>query len=49
MMNLQLPVTDFKPATMNLGKDYKMLPADNITYLYLGSVNDDQQLARISW
>eukprot|EP00347_Sterkiella_histriomuscorum_P016629 403352456 len=49
MMNLQFPTSNFKHTSMNLGKEYKMLKSDNITYLYIGSINDNQQLARLTW
>lgn len=48
-MTMQYPISNFTKADMRLGTEYKMLEADNITYIYLGSTSNENSLARITW
>ncbi|CDW88549.1 UNKNOWN [Stylonychia lemnae] len=49
MMSIQYPNSQFSKSAMKLGEPYVIEPYDNMTYLYVGSLNNQQQLTRITW
>ena len=49
MMSVRFSNNTFVKKPMVMGTSYSINTYDNMTYLYIGSTTNDNQIAKISW